>query len=99
MKGYVKTQGGKLRVRTSPVDGSILGQLSNGTSLTLIGELNGWYKLNYKGTIGYVSGDYVNLNLWIITANVRSESEANSIASLLKEQGYDATIREGNTCD
>lgn len=46
-------------IRTSPVDGEILGKLVEGHTLERVGELeNGWYKVLYYGQEGYVSGDY-----------------------------------------
>ena len=96
IQGYVKTAGGKLRVRDYPVDGNVLGQLTNGSSITITGESNGWYMLNYNGNTGYVSGDYVKItsNLWKITLNANSEDEANSIVSILKSKGYSPTVEK-----
>lgn len=46
-------------IRTSPVDGEILGKLVEGHTLERVDELeNGWYKVLYYGQEGYVSGEY-----------------------------------------
>lgn len=95
MTGYVKTSGGKLRVRTSPVSGSVLGQQANGTVITITGEKDGWYSVDYKGTVGYVSGDYVALNTgWTISFNVNKENEMNEIVNYLKSNGYNPIVKE-----
>lgn len=84
-----------MRVRKSPVDGEVLGKLSNGAALTLIGETNGWYKINYKGHIGYISGDYVALSSgWKIIVSINNEDDKDSIVSLLKSKGYNPTIEK-----
>ncbi|MCD8108420.1 MAG: D-alanyl-D-alanine carboxypeptidase family protein [Oscillospiraceae bacterium] len=37
-----------------------LGQLTVGEAVTVTGEVsNGWYRIDYNGTTGYVSGDYL----------------------------------------
>ena len=38
---------------------SIIATLPAGTKLISGGQVNGWYKVVYNGTVGYVSGDYV----------------------------------------
>ena len=39
---------------------SILGTLSNGKTVTIYGESNGWYKISYNGGYGWVSKTYVS---------------------------------------
>ena len=39
---------------------SILGTLSNGKTVTIYEESNGWYKINYNGGYGWVSKTYVS---------------------------------------
>ena len=38
---------------------SVIATLPAGTKLISGGQTNGWYKVVYNGTVGYVSGDYV----------------------------------------
>lgn len=95
VEGSVKTSGGVLRVRKSPVDGDVLGKLSNGTALTLIGETNGWYKINYKGHVGYVSGDYVTLSSgWKIIVSINNEDDKESIVAYLESKGHAPLIEK-----
>ncbi|SFC98062.1 Uncharacterized conserved protein YgiM, contains N-terminal SH3 domain, DUF1202 family, partial [Bacillus sp. 491mf] len=50
-----------LRVRTGPsTDYDITSRVYEGQKLDVIGQENGWYKIQYNGKVGYVSGDFVN---------------------------------------
>jgi len=52
-----------LFIRDLPsVDGTILGSLSIGQGIHIIGQCNetGWYEVNYKGMVGYISNEYVS---------------------------------------
>ena len=54
-----------LNVRKGPsTKYSKLGKLSKGTEVQIIAinESTGWYKIKYKGTYGYISNQYVNIN-------------------------------------
>ena len=56
---YVNTTAG-LNVRTGPSTSySKLGKLSYGQSVTVISTSNGWSKINYNGSTGYVSSQYL----------------------------------------
>ncbi len=64
-KGYVTAD--SLRVRDIPGNGGtpasgsqILGNLTNGTVVEVLGEQNGWYKINYQGKEAWICGDYVS---------------------------------------
>lgn len=95
IEGKVETSGGVQRVRKAPVDGDVLGKLSNGAAITLIGETDGWYHINYKGHIGYVSGDYVSLSSgWKIIVSVNNTASKDKIVSYLKDNGYDPSIEK-----
>ena len=95
IEGSVKTSGGVLRVRKSPVDGEVLGKLSNGAALTLIGETNGWYMINYKGHTGYISGDYVSLSSsWKIAVTINNSNMKDEIVSYLKDKGLTPSIEK-----
>ena len=50
-----------LRVRSGPgTTYDRIGSLDNGSKVTIQGEENGWYKIDYKGRVGYVSKEYVS---------------------------------------
>lgn len=64
-----------LNFRSGPnTDYSIIGELSEGTSVTILSENNGWYKINYDGTVGYVYSDYISIGS--ATSNVSNSSTA-----------------------
>ena len=49
-----------VNVRTGAgTSNSIIATVPAGTTLISGGQVNGWYKVVYNGTVGYVSGDYV----------------------------------------
>ena len=52
-----------LNVRKGPsISFDIIGTLSGGDKVKIIGESNGWYKIEYNGKYGYVSGSYIELD-------------------------------------
>ncbi|KKZ92369.1 hypothetical protein B4147_1605 [Bacillus wiedmannii] len=49
-----------LRVRTQPnTSSAIMGRVYEGKVLQVIGEENGWLKINHNGKVGYVSSQFV----------------------------------------
>lgn len=59
-----KTTVSSLNVRSGPSSNySKLGTLTKGTKVEVVERYsNGWYKIKYKGSYGYVSGAYVSLD-------------------------------------
>ncbi|MFJ8415984.1 SH3 domain-containing protein [Bacillus paramycoides] len=52
-----------LHVRAgSSTSHDIITRVYNGQSLNVIGEENGWFKINHNGQTGYVSGEFVSKN-------------------------------------
>ncbi|MED4852626.1 SH3 domain-containing protein [Caldifermentibacillus hisashii] len=87
--GYTTTSG--LNIRNYP-NGDIIGKVPYvNTTLNVIGNNGGWYKVNYNGTVGWVSGDYVDLkDAFIVKAselNVRSQptTTSNIVTTLYKD--------------
>ncbi len=77
-------EGVDLNFRLGPsTDYSVLGELSEGTSVTILSESNGWYKINYDGTVGYVYSDYITVG-----SSSNSSSSSSSITY---------TVQAGNT--
>ena len=61
--GMVDVEHGPLNVRARPsTQAPVLAQAPDGAELTVLNQWENWYLVNYKGTIGYVSRDYVTLN-------------------------------------
>jgi uncharacterized protein YgiM (DUF1202 family) len=58
--GYVS--GNYVRLRTGPsTNYSIISTLNYGTSVQVLGKTNGWYKISYNGSTGYMCGDYITI--------------------------------------
>ena len=61
--GIVTTQGGNLNVRTGPSTGyDIITQLTNGSTVNVLGEKDGWYQIEIPARYGYVCGQYLRVN-------------------------------------
>ncbi len=61
--GTVTTQGGNLNVRTGPSTGyDIITQLTNGSSVKVLDEKDGWYQIEIPARYGYVCGEYLRVN-------------------------------------
>ncbi len=57
-----KITASSLRVRSGAgLNYSQIGSLLKGTTVTILGESNGFYKINYESQTGYISKTYVNL--------------------------------------
>lgn len=60
--GVVDVEWGSLNVRARPsTSAPILAQAPDGAPLTIINTAGGWHLVNFNGTIGYVSSEYVTL--------------------------------------
>lgn len=71
-----------LRVRAdASTNSKILGSVSKGQVLNVISYANGWYKINYQNTTGYVSGNYVQK-----ITNSSTNTAANNTATLKTTQ-------------
>jgi uncharacterized protein YgiM (DUF1202 family) len=99
-----------LNIRSNPnTSSSVIGKLNYNTKVSIIGISNGWYKVSYNNTTGWISGQYVNLynnstgqasTTGVVTAdalNVRSgASTSNSIIGSLNENATVQIISTSN---
>lgn len=60
--GTVNTQNLNLRDKPSTSDSNVIAQLSNGATVNILEELDGWYKVSYGNNEGYVSKQYLTVN-------------------------------------
>lgn len=61
--GTVDVDWGALNIRSRPErTAPVLAQAPDGAPLVIINQWQDWYLVNYRGTIGYASQDYVTLN-------------------------------------
>lgn len=71
--GYVVNTGGwVLRVRAAAnTDSAVLGTLDEGSQVTVKGDTktNGFYKVEFNGSIGYCHGDYISFSKPTVTNN------------------------------
>ena len=60
--GVVDVEWGNLNVRARPsTSAAIVAQAPDGAPITVLNTANGWHLVNYNGTIGYVSSEFVTL--------------------------------------
>ena len=60
--GTVTTDGTNLNIRDYPsLSGNIIGTMPDGAQVMINGESNGWYIVNYNGTTGYSSSQFITL--------------------------------------
>ena len=62
-EGTVILTSGALNLRAAPsYDAPVYLQIPNGETVTVWGEYDNWYVVEYDGTFGYVRGEYLRLN-------------------------------------
>ena len=58
----VDVEWGSLNIRARPnTSSAIIAQAPDGAPITILNTADGWYLVNYNGTIGYASGEFVTL--------------------------------------
>lgn len=58
--GVVTTAGSPLLLRAYPgIDGNIVARIPNGGSVRIYGSYDGWYSVEYEGTLGYAAQAYI----------------------------------------
>ena len=58
--GIVTNVSSNLRVRSgASSNSSVLGYLLNNEKVDITGKEGNWYKIKFKGSVGYVSADYI----------------------------------------
>jgi cell wall-associated NlpC family hydrolase len=90
-----KLSGSDIRMRSAPsTSGDILGTYQSGTSVSVIGINNGWYKVKYDGKTGYIRSDLLELtgggeSRSVAAASGAAVSEGQKIADFAKQfNGY-----------
>ena len=60
--GTVVLQSGNLNIRRFPsTQAAIIGRIPNGSAVTVLGEWEGWYVVDFNGTVGYSSAQYIRV--------------------------------------
>ena len=97
--GSAAIQGIDVRVRSGPgTDHDILGNVSTGTSLPVIGVSGQWVKVSYNGSTGYVSSAYVSLGGGSSSSSGSSTSSSSS-SGTGTVRGTDVRVRSGPGTD
>ncbi|MBP2240544.1 N-acetylmuramoyl-L-alanine amidase [Cytobacillus eiseniae] len=64
-----------LNIRSTPsLNGSIIGKLSAGDTITILSQSNGWTEISYSGTKAWVSSQYVQTDSTPDQSNKQSEN-------------------------
>ncbi|WP_459501237.1 enterotoxin EntFM [Bacillus sp. C1] len=83
-KGDYTVNVSSLNVRTGPsASHTVLGTVSKGQTVQVVGEVQDWFKINHNGETGYVSKDFVTKGG---TTNVSTQTE--------KQNNNDMTVRK-----
>lgn len=89
---YVNTGGATLNVR-SGAWGAIVGSLSNGAQVTIVGESGDWYKISHGGQTRYVHKDYIaNKKPSVAAPPSSGSSGATYKASVIGKTQGDGTV-------
>ena len=90
--GVVTNVSSNLRVRQQPSSSSlVLGYVLNNEKVNITGKEGNWYKINFKGSTGYVSVDYIRISNGNDTENGNNntggngESVSNAYNTVLSE--------------
>ena len=89
--GIVNTEKDPLNVRKSPsTEAEIIGRLDKGSTVTVYSETDGWCEIEYNGGIGYVSKDYIKVNLNTSNSIISTKDVINNLTC--SSQLQDVTI-------
>lgn len=81
-------RGTSVRMRGSAdFSNNVLGYYNTGTQMNIIGVSGGWYKVNFNGTTGYVSSDYMTLSSASAPAQNTSAPQQSSSAGEYSANG------------
>ncbi len=88
--GYVKTGGAKLNVRSGPW-GSVVGKLSDGAKVTILGKSGDWYKISHGGKTRYVHKNYISSSKSSSSSKKSGSSQNIYKASVVGKSSGDGT--------
>ena len=62
VQGTVRVNYGTLNLRSTPSSsGTIIANLPGGAAVTVCGEWQGWYVVEYDGRVGYAAAAYIDI--------------------------------------
>ncbi|CEN88269.1 C40 family peptidase [Paraclostridium sordellii] len=88
VKSEKQVTGNRVNFRKGPgTNYSVITSLNKGTKVGYISESNGWAKVNYNGTIGYMSANYIaDVNSNPGAGETGTSQGADAVISLAKQQ-------------
>ena len=88
VKSEKQVTGNRVNFRKGPGTGySVITSLNKGTKVGYISESNGWAKVNYNGTIGYMSANYIgDVDSNSGSGESGTSQGADAVISLAKQQ-------------
>jgi cell wall-associated NlpC family hydrolase len=85
--GYGDVTGSAVYMRSEPsTSGNIVGAMSEGVDVKIVGIENGWYKVQYGSMKGYMSSDYLEPIKHIVTTSSSSSRPSSSGSSISSAQ-------------
>lgn len=61
-RGMVRLSYGTLNLRAAPSSsGTVIANLPNGAEVTVYGEWQGWYVVEYNGQMGYAAAAFIEI--------------------------------------
>ena len=101
VQGGTVTTSSSVNIRQEATTASqSLGKLGNETRVAVLDELDGWYKIAYNGTVGYMSSDYVETQP-IMNIECGGAQVTTAVLNMRSGPGTDNSIvtklYEGNT--
>lgn len=92
-----------VNIRESAIDGTILSVLKKGSSLVMVEKLdNGWYAVEYNGSVAYVCGDYLKetIGFEIVSETIGihyTDKETNLIIPDYLNNGEETSVKLSET--
>ena len=90
--GQVVNVSSNVRLRSNPAIGNnIIGHLSNGTSLNILGKQGQWYKVSVNGQTGFIYEEYVSINVTSSNRKTLSTNSSNHVKNVVIRTKNSAT--------
>ncbi|MBO1626692.1 enterotoxin EntFM [Bacillus arachidis] len=78
-----------LNVRTGPsASHTVLGTVSKGQTVQVVGEVQDWFKINYNGETGYVSKNFVSKGGTTTNVGTETQQPSNNEMTIRKDGSY-----------
>ncbi|WP_055070214.1 SH3 domain-containing protein [Clostridium massiliamazoniense] len=75
------------------INSSVIKEIKGGSSVSILGKQGQWYKINANGSVGYIYGDYVSLN---VGGNISKNNDTSLINSSVKNTSISKNLNTSN---